>query len=57
MASKTQKAPRPIRSKSKVKGFTVAAPPKNTELRRLLMEPEITFSGGCHTTHRRADRQ
>lgn len=56
MASKVQKSARLIKSKRKIRGFIVAAPPKNAELRRQLMEPDVTASGGSHIKHRRADR-
>lgn len=45
-----------IRNELRVNGFTVVPAPKNAQLRRLLMEPDITTSGGNHTIHRRADR-
>ena len=56
MAAKVQKPNRRVKAGRKVQGFTVAAPPKNAELRRLLMESDITTSGGSHTKHRRSDR-
>jgi hypothetical protein len=56
MAAKVQKTARSLKSKRKIRGFTVAAPPKNPELRRLLTEGDVTASGGSHTKHRRAER-